>query len=139
MSPAPNPTTTSRLRLKPQGPTSGYVDGAWWPRSDDLSAELPPLLTDLAPRVDPVARVAYHLDDWGPAPRRLPRGQVRLEGFRTTAPHTVTLVGPAGVRLVLLVIPPSTAEPAAEQAMAAAVDPADRQSPADLLAAGTTR
>lgn len=123
-----------RLRVKPSGPKTGYVDGAWWPRSDDLAAELTTLLTDLVPRVGPVARVAFHLDDWGPAPRRLPRGQVRLEGFRTTAPHTVTLVGPAGLRLVLLVVPPSTTDSAAEAAMATAVDPADRQSPADLLA-----
>ncbi|WP_018331491.1 DUF5994 family protein [Actinomycetospora chiangmaiensis] len=136
MSPAPDtiPTTEARSRVKPDGPRTGYVDGAWWPRSDDLSTELSALLTGLSSRTGPVARVAYHLDDWGRAPRRLPRGQVRLEGFRTTAPHTVTLVGPAGMRLVLLVIPPSTTDAAAEQAMTAAVDPADRHSPADLLA-----
>ena len=30
-----------RLRLKPKAPRTGYVDGAWWPRSHDLAAELP--------------------------------------------------------------------------------------------------
>ena len=35
------PENTPRLRLKPKAPQSGYVDGAWWPRSDDLPAELP--------------------------------------------------------------------------------------------------
>ena len=30
------PEHTPRLRLKPKAPQSGYVDGAWWPRSDDL-------------------------------------------------------------------------------------------------------
>lgn len=25
-----------RFRLKPNGDCSGYVDGAWWPRTDDL-------------------------------------------------------------------------------------------------------
>ena len=38
------PEHTPRLRLKPKAPLSGYVDGAWWPRSDDLAAELPDLL-----------------------------------------------------------------------------------------------
>jgi hypothetical protein len=30
------PENTPRLRLKPKAPISGYVDGAWWPHSDDL-------------------------------------------------------------------------------------------------------
>ncbi|MCD2185761.1 DUF5994 family protein [Actinomycetospora soli] len=131
MSPAPD-TTTARTRLKPPGPATGFVDGAWWPRSEDLAAELPPLLEDVHDRGD-VARVAYHLDDWTAAPRRLAPGRVRLEGFRTTAPHSVTLVGPAGLRLVLLVIPSSTPEGTAEAAMTAAAAPDDRRSPADLL------
>jgi hypothetical protein len=38
------PIHPPRLRLKPKAPQSGYVDGAWWPRSDDLSTELPDLL-----------------------------------------------------------------------------------------------
>ncbi|GAA4821617.1 DUF5994 family protein [Actinomycetospora corticicola] len=133
MSPAPN-TTTTRLRLKAAGPVTGTVDGAWWPRSDDLSAELPPLLADLEPGAGPVARVAYRLDDWGPAPRRLPHGQVRLEGFRSTVPHTVTLTGPTGLRLVLLVVPATTSGATAESVMSAAADPAERHSPTELLA-----
>lgn len=36
-----------RLQLKPEGPTTGFVDGAWWPRSRDLAAELPSLATAL--------------------------------------------------------------------------------------------
>ena len=35
------PQHTPRLRLKPEAPHSGYVDGAWWPRSDDLTTVLP--------------------------------------------------------------------------------------------------
>ena len=37
--------------LKRKAPTSGHVDGAWWPHSDDLSTELPDLLTVLAVRL----------------------------------------------------------------------------------------
>ena len=38
------PDADVRLRLKPAAPTSGHVDGSWWPRSRDLAAELPDLL-----------------------------------------------------------------------------------------------
>ncbi|HVW42390.1 MAG TPA: DUF5994 family protein, partial [Amycolatopsis sp.] len=44
------PRPALRLRLKPKAPTTGYVDGAWWPRPRDLSAELPALLAVLAVR-----------------------------------------------------------------------------------------
>src|SRR5690242_8329420 len=77
------PRHTSRLRLKPKAPTSGYVDGAWWPRSRDLSVELPTLLVVLAVRLGHIARVTYNLGAWDPAARRLSvEGHViRLEGF----------------------------------------------------------
>ena len=147
MSPAPttSPSTTAspehgdgagtaRLRLKPEAPMSGHVDGGWWPRSRDLSAELPALLAEPGLRVGPVARVSYHLGGWEPAPRRLPDTRVRLEGFRTTDPRTLTVVGLFGARTVLLVVPPSTADAAAEAALDEASSTGDRHSPADLLA-----
>ena len=34
-----------RLRLKPAHRSCGFVQGAWWPRSNQLHTELPPLLT----------------------------------------------------------------------------------------------
>lgn len=56
-----------RLRLKPSAPATGYVDGAWWPRSRDLTAELAALGEVLAIRLE---RVAYGLSAWDRAPRR---------------------------------------------------------------------
>jgi Family of unknown function (DUF5994) len=123
-----------RLRLKPTAPVSGYVDGGWWPRSRDLSAELPAVFAELGDRVGPVARVSYHLDGWDAAPRRLPARAARLEGFRTTDPHTLTVVGRQGARLVLLVVPSSTPDATAEAALDAASSAGDAHSPADLLA-----
>jgi len=52
------PRLTLRLKLKPKAPTAGYVDRAWWPRSRDLSTELPALLAVLAIRLGGVARVS---------------------------------------------------------------------------------
>jgi hypothetical protein len=139
---SPTATTTTdrtgshavRLRLKPTAPVSGSVDGGWWPRSRDLAAELPAVLTELGDRVGPVARVSYHLDGWEPAPRRLPARSARLEGFRTTDPRTLTVVGRSGARLVLLVVPPPTADAAAESALDTASRAGDAHSTAELLA-----
>lgn len=65
------PELSLRLGLKPQAPTAGYVDGAWWPRSRELSTELPALLAALAVRLGPIARVSYHLAGWDDSPRPL--------------------------------------------------------------------
>jgi len=104
------PRLTLRLKLKPRAPITGYVDGAWWPRSLDLSAELPALLAVLAIRLGRVQRVSYNLTTWDTAPRRLPMDghQVRLGGFHAQHPHTVDVIGSDGSRLTLLVLPPET-------------------------------
>lgn len=51
------PQLTLRLRTKPKAPTTGYVDGAWWPRSRDLAVELPALLAVPVVRLGQVQRV----------------------------------------------------------------------------------
>lgn len=58
-----------RLRSRPKAPATGYVDGAWWPRSHDLTTELPPAV--LSVRLGEIPRVNYHLSDWDAAPRRI--------------------------------------------------------------------
>jgi len=68
------PEHTPRLRLKPKAPHTGYVDGAWWPHSDDLTTELPDLLAVLSVRLEPIDRVLYKLTDWAKAPAELAIG-----------------------------------------------------------------
>jgi hypothetical protein len=58
-------------RLKPKAPQSGYVDGAWWPHSDDLTTELPDLLAVLSVRLGRIDRVLYKFSDWEKAPAEL--------------------------------------------------------------------
>ncbi|WP_410567278.1 DUF5994 family protein [Amycolatopsis sp. cmx-4-61] len=113
-----------RLRLKPTGPTIGRVDGAWWPRTRDLSAELPSLLVAVAARLGRIDRVTYHLGEWPASPRRLSLddGVVRLEGFRSQHPGTLTVIGWDRLRLTLLVVPPETGPDAAQRALTAAAD-----------------
>jgi len=127
------PHREPRLRLKPEAPITGYVDGAWWPRSRDLSAELPALLAALTVRLARIERVSYHLTTWSPARRRLNLDGriIRLDGFRSQHTDIVTVIGATDrPRLTLLVVPPETDPNLAHQIMTTAahrdnVDTAD--------------
>jgi hypothetical protein len=121
----PTPTDRVRLRLKPEGPHSGYVDGAWWPRSADLTTEIPELLAALETRIGPVDRVLYKLSEWAHAPAKLPVGtrRIRLDGYRIQPPHTVEVLGFNRNRVVLLVVPPDASPAHAESTMSAAAAP----------------
>src|SRR6202007_1922498 len=105
------PEKTPRLRLKPKAPTSGYVDGAWWPHSDDLPIELPDLLAVLSVRLGPIDRVIYNLAEWVTPPRKLPTdgGVVRLAGYNRQPVSTIEVTGRNRSKIVLLVVPASTA------------------------------
>src|SRR5438270_1009005 len=134
------PATEPRLRLKPEAPATGHVDGAWWPRTRDLTAELPALLTAVAARLGRIERVTYHLTDW-PAPRRrVAFGDrvVRLEGFRSQPPDTLTVIGGDRHRLTLLVVPPGTSPDVAQHALTIAADRDNTDDRAHLLAARGT-
>ena len=114
-----------RLRMKPEAPPSGVVDGAWWPRSCDLADQLPALLVELWDRLGGVERVSYNLTAWPGAPRRMLVGGrlVRLGGYRTQDPLTIDLVSGTGGRITtLLVVPVETGDEEAAVALAAASD-----------------
>jgi hypothetical protein len=122
--PSTSPVAEPRLRLKPPAPATGHVDGAWWPRTRDLAAELPGLLAAVTGRLGRIDRVTYHLADW-PAPHRrlvADGNVVRLEGFRSQESGTLTVIGWDRHRLTMLVIPPETGPDAAQHALATAAD-----------------
>lgn len=125
-----------RLKLKPQAATTGQVDGAWWPRSRDMAAELPTLLTDLAARLGRVERVSYNLAAWAPTARKITIGGavVRLGGYRTQHPDTVDVLG-ARQQLTLLVVPPEASPQAARRALNTAAQPGNTDGIAELLTA----
>ncbi|MEW2480117.1 DUF5994 family protein [Mycolicibacterium peregrinum] len=132
------PARTPRLRLKPKAPHSGYVDGAWWPHSDDLSAELPDLLAVLSVRLGRIDRVLYHLSAWATAPRKLVTGgrAVRLDGYRRQPINTVEVLGLDGDRLTLLVIAPHTDADDAHHTMMTAAQPHNAATVDGLLMIG---
>jgi Family of unknown function (DUF5994) len=117
----PTPLDVERLRLKPDAPTTGVVDGAWWPASRDLAAELPDVVAAVATQLGPVERVSYNLDVWRAVPRRIRTGGrvVRMGGFRSQAPELLKVIGERRM-LTLLVVPPETDAEAAEHILAAA-------------------
>ena len=135
----PGPESTPRLRLKPKAPVSGHVDGAWWPRSDDLSTELPDLLAVLSVRLGAIDRVMYNLAEWATVPRRLTTGGrvVRLDGYWLQPANTLQVLGVVGEKILLLVVPPHTQPEIAHEAMMTAAAPANAATVGDLLAIGT--
>jgi hypothetical protein len=129
------PVHTPRLRLKPKAPRSGYVDGAWWPRSDDLTAELPDLLAVLSVRLGRIDRVLYNFDEWAKAPAKLATGgrAVRLDGYRLQPANTIEVLGLNRDRIVLLVVPSRTDPDRAHTTMMAAAGPDDASTVDDLV------
>jgi len=132
------PDNTPRLRLKPKAPVSGHVDGAWWPRTDDLRAELPDLLAVLSVRLGAVDRVLYNLAEWAQMPKRLTTGgrAVRLDGYRLQPANTLQVLGLGREKILLLVVPPHTDPEIAHDAMMTAAAPNDATAVGDLLATG---
>ena len=115
---------TARIALKPMSPSSGRVelDGAWWPRSRDLSDELPGLADVLDPLWGRITRIAVNPRYWPIIPHRLfINGHVVKVGWFTLEldPHKILLLSGTSGRWDLLVIPPeSTAASAVMRAVA---------------------
>ncbi len=121
----PPPTPAARVALK--SPTGhGLLDGAWWPRSRDLTVELRTLAAVLDPLWGRITRVAVNPMLWPVVPRRVTVGDRVLKiGWFTPEldPHKLLLLSYGVGRWDLLVIPPETDTAAAHRLMAAASDP----------------
>jgi Family of unknown function (DUF5994) len=119
------PESRPRLRLKPKAPPTGYLDGAWWPRSDELALELPDLLAVLSVRLGAVDRVIYGLREWAKAPPKLASEgrSIKLDGYRRQPSNTIYVLGVNRSRIVLLVFPPNTEPDNARVAMMTAAAP----------------
>ncbi|OBF60867.1 hypothetical protein A5756_02775 [Mycobacterium sp. 852002-53434_SCH5985345] len=129
------PEHTPRLRLKPKAPASGYVDGAWWPHSDDLAAELPDLLSVLSVRLGPIGRVVYNVNEWTRPPAKFLTGgrTVRLDGYRRQPVNTVGVLGLNGPKTVLLVVSPDADPDRAHAIMMTAAHPSDASTVEGLM------
>lgn len=104
-----------RLRISGNDPSGDHVDGAWWPRSYRLAAELPGLFAAANDRLGPVALVAYDRNLWTDAPDELLVGGrvIHLLGFTSAEPSTVIVIAEDGHHVALRVISPDTAQESA--------------------------
>ena len=103
---------------------------AWWPRSRDLSDELPALADVLDPLWGRITRIAVNPRHWPILPPRIfVNGHVVRVGWFTAEldPHAILLLSRSAGRRDLLVVPPATGAPSAARLMAAAT--ADTGSP----------
>jgi uncharacterized protein DUF5994 len=129
------PVHTPRLRLKPKAPQSGYVDGAWWPHSEDLTAELQDLLSVLSVRLGPIGRVIYNLNEWArpPAKFAIDGRMIRLDGYRLQPVNTIEILGVNGAKIVLVVISPRADPEQAHATMMTAAGPSNASTVENLL------
>ncbi|MEH6374568.1 DUF5994 family protein [Streptomyces sp. KLMMK] len=119
------PPPPARLFLTP-GTAPGLLDGAWWPRSRDLSRELPALAERLDHSWGRVTRVTVNPAFWPVIPRKVPvTGHTVHVGWFANEqdPHKLLLFSCTADRLDLLVIPPETDPAAATRLMYAATTP----------------
>jgi len=130
-----SPEHTPRLRLKPKAPQSGYVDGAWWPRSDDLTTELPDLLAVLSVRLGPIDRVLFNSSEWAtPSAKFATSGRrVRLDGYRLQPANTIEVLGVKRNKIVLLVMPANADPDKAHETLMAAAAPSNDSTVDSLL------
>ncbi|MGW1074997.1 DUF5994 family protein [Streptomyces sp. NPDC002537] len=113
---------TALLRLETTQERGGILDGAWWPRSRDIGAELPGLISALTEHLGPVTRVGLDQSAWGELPVRLTIGGrvVHIDSF-PVGDDTVLITRGDNDHFALLVVPPDAAPDAARTAMARAV------------------
>ncbi|ATL70162.1 DUF5994 family protein [Nocardia terpenica] len=117
------PSYTPRLRMRPRVDRDEYLDGAWWPRSADLAAELPDLLAVLAVQLGPVRRVVYDRASWSRTPRQLIIADraIPLDAYAFELGNTMYIFGSAGAVIVLRVVPSVTDPRAARTVLMAMV------------------
>ncbi|MFF3911817.1 DUF5994 family protein [Streptomyces sp. NPDC001848] len=121
------------LRLQTTESREGVLDGAWWPRSRDVGAELPALLSALTAHLGPLTRVGLDAAAWQGLPTRIVVDDrvVHIDSFPVGDDTVLITLGDQGL-FSLLVVPPNATPEAARAAMAQAVR-ADNVSKAEQI------
>ncbi|MFB7467715.1 DUF5994 family protein [Streptomyces sp. NPDC056224] len=115
----------TRVSLTPKTTLTGQLDGAWWPRSRNLQAELPPLAAALDEVWGRITRVTVNPTRWPVIPHTVNTGghTIHVGWFTEQHPDKLILLSYTVGRWDLLVIPPDTEPAAAARLMAAAAIP----------------
>ncbi|HSZ40038.1 MAG TPA: DUF5994 family protein [Trebonia sp.] len=136
------PPAGPRLLLQRDDAGPAPLDGGWWPRSADPTAELPGLILDLDKRHGRITRVLLGTTGWKTSrPSRLevrgPAGSrvVRLGWFATMPAGLLTAISASDQRTDLVTVPPDTSEQDAAAAMKQAAQAGNREHAPAILAA----
>ncbi|MBF6355713.1 hypothetical protein IU449_14350 [Nocardia higoensis] len=114
-----SPTRTPRVLLSSPEDSLGLVDGAWWPRTDNLTSELHDLVSAVTPQLGHIARIAVDRNVFSANRRRIDRA----DGIEVTGPDAdqssdvIRLSGRQGAQLDLLVIAANTPPELADRRM----------------------
>ncbi|MEU3349585.1 DUF5994 family protein [Streptomyces sp. NPDC006700] len=123
-----------RLALDPTLSHAGLFDGAWWPRSRDIRAELPDMLTAVSAHVGRILRVSLSSTAWDDVPRTVTADGLAVRiGWCATSKDTMSLSQSMQDHILVLVIPPDTEPGVAAAAMATASTPGNNTPAAELL------
>lgn len=129
--------TDCRIRFRQPVNRSGSVDAGWWPRSDDLTAELPALLDVLWTAARDMRQVIYNIDTWATAaPHRMiiQGNPVWLRGDHQQDPHVVVLIDADGSDSARLLVAPFNTDPAiAQQLLRLASEPGNTRTARQLI------
>ncbi|WP_232840005.1 MULTISPECIES: DUF5994 family protein [Nocardia] len=104
--PFPAPTRTQRLLMREGDSVAGQVDGAWWPWTDNLTAELHDLVSALTGRLGTTVRIGFDWNAVSISQRRIDRA----DGIDIIGPgvdqagDTIRLFGADGTHATLLVV-----------------------------------
>lgn len=123
--------TAVPIRLSVARKLGGDIDGAWWPRADRITNELPGLVAALTPLLGDISAINVN---WPPLQRP---PDFNWHGWEHKLQHVMTFTG-GKARVNLLIIPYATYSALAlmvlRRAAGLPVDPADRDKPACLTA-----
>ncbi|MFF4290351.1 DUF5994 family protein [Streptomyces sp. NPDC001633] len=135
------PSSPARLSFTPAGSPPGLLDGAWWPRSRDLSREIPALTDVLDARWGRITHVTVNPTHWPVVPRKVPvTGHTVHVGWfaEEQDPNKLILHSYTAGRWDLLVIPPETGAAAAARLMSAAATPGGLHTASALMTSEDT-
>jgi hypothetical protein len=115
-----------RLSLVPPNRGPVRIDGAWWPRTDDLSKELLPLLAALGVRWGRISHITVDGTAWQDGPPAIVLGGHTIRVNRSVNAgqrDAICLVCRGVGRCDLIVVPPETARLQAHRTLASAAAP----------------
>ena len=125
----------TRLVIASRPSLRDHLHGAWWPHTNNIDAELAPLLTAVACRFHAVLGVMLNRDEWPtlqPSGHPIRVGTTKISWYGLPESHLVVLHCSSYRRIALLVVPPETPEQFAVTATLIA------SAPGNALTAGQT-